>query len=354
MRELSRLHGVDAGIAIDNVITFHLTPRVDDAAYYRIEERVAQLPGVDAAGLIHMVPLQNWGGIGTFQVRGRPPDEPTQMPTAELRSVTPGYFDVLGIPIRRGRGVTERDSSTTPTPILINDALARLYFPDEDPVGRELNRGTIVGVVGDVRHAGLDSPALPQIYSPVNRHAGIASDIGMSLLVRFQGSPEAVVAAVRNAVREVNPSLAIFNIKTMAQIVADSLWELRLYRWLVGLFAALALLLAAIGLYGVIAYSATTRVREFAVRLALGSDPIGLARLVMARGVGLASAGLLIGALIAMSLTRVLRELPATFAPDAGLFAAVSGLVLAIALLACLVPALRVTRVDPATALRHE
>jgi putative ABC transport system permease protein len=276
------------------------------------------------------------------------------MPTAELRSVTPGYFQALGIPIRLGRGVTEADSVATPPPIVINDALARTYFPGENPVGRALNRGTIVGVAGDVRHAGLDRPPYPQIYAPVNRSAGIAPDIGMSLIVRGRAAPETLVTAVRAAVREVNPTLAIFNIKTMAQIVADSLWELELYRWLIGLFAALALLLAAIGLSGVIAYSVTTRVREFAVRLALGSDAAALARLVMTRGIGLAGVGLVVGALAALALARMLQQLPAAVAPDRVVFAAISGLVLAIALVACLLPALRVTRVDPATVLRHE
>lgn len=354
MRELSRLQQTDTGMVTDNVLTFHLTPRVEDSDYYKIEERVAQLPGVEAAGLIHMVPLQNWGGIGTFQVRGRPREEVARLPTAELRSVTPGYFQALGIPIRAGRPLTERDSLDAPGAILVNEALARLHFAGEDPIGREMDRGRIVGVVADVRQVRLDRPAATQIYFPVARTAGIASDIGMSLIVRAQGQPQAVIDAVRSAVRQLNPNLAIFNIRTMEQVLADSLWELNLYRWLIGLFAALALVLAGIGLYGVISYSVASRTREFAIRLALGSDQIALARLVVSRGVRLAAVGLMVGAVAALALTRLVGNLTASLGPDPTTLAATSVLLLAIALLACLVPAMRVARMDPATALRHD
>ena len=155
VRELERLQRIDPGMATSNVVTLHLTPRVPDAEYFRIEDNVANLPGVEAAGLIHMVPLQNWGGVGTFQVRERAGDV-TQMPTAELRSVTPGYFRVLGVPLKAGRGLSERDGSTVPQGIVINETLARVYFADTDPIGRELDRGTIVGVAGDVRGTNLD------------------------------------------------------------------------------------------------------------------------------------------------------------------------------------------------------
>ena len=263
-----------------NVITLHLTPRVPDHDYFAIEERVAALPGVRAAGFIQMVPLQNWDWLGDLHITGTPREN---RPTVELRTVTPGYFKALGIPVR-GRVVTEADALGKAPAILINEALARAHFGDGDPIGRETDRGTIVGVVGDVRQAGLDRPAVPEIYQAVNRDAGIAADLGLSLIVSTSGSPEAIVNAVRATVREVNPVLAIFNVKTMDQVVSDSLWELNLYRWLIGLFAVLALVLATIGLYGVILYGVSARSREFAVRLALGSDPAGLARLVLFRG----------------------------------------------------------------------
>jgi putative ABC transport system permease protein len=350
MRELGRLERTDSGMMTGNVMTLHLTPRVADHDYYAIEERVAQLPGVRAAGFIQMVPLQNWGWIGDMHITGRPREE---RPTVELRSVTSGYFKALGIPVR-GRHVTEADAVGTSRVILINEALARAHFRDVDPIGRETDRGTIVGVVGDVRQARLDRPAVPEIYQAVNRDAGIASDIGMSLIVNTSGAPEAIVPSIRATVREVNPILAIFNVKAMDRVVSDSLWELNLYRWLIGLFAALALVLATIGLYGVISYGVTSRSREFAVRLALGSDPAALARLVLVRGACLATIGLALGALAALSLLPVFRGVPAGIRPDVATFAAISALLLAISFVACLVPAIRVAAVNPATALRHD
>lgn len=354
MSELSRLQRTDTGMVTANVLTFHLTPKVPHAEYFRLEERVAQLPGVEAAGMIQLVPLQNWGWTGTFHVHGRPREELSRLPTAELRTVTPGYFQALGIPIRKGRGLVERDAASAAAVLLINEALARRHFPGEDLIGRETDRGTIVGVVGDVRQVGLDRPAVPEIYQTVTEDAGIASDIGMSLIVRTRGRPEAIVDSVRSAVRAVNPSLAIFNIRTMEQVLADSLWELNLYRWLIGLFAALALVLAAIGLYGVIAYSVTARAREFAVRLALGSDPSRLARLVLRRGAGLAALGVAIGAVGTLLLASWLPNLPTTFGASPATLVGTSALLLAIALLACVVPAIRVAGVNPATALRHD
>ena len=268
--------------------------------------------------------------------------------------MTPGYFRALGIPLLRGRALTEGDTADAPRVILVNDAFARRYFPAEDAVGRELDRGTIVGIVGDVRHAGLDRPAEPELYYPAAQNVAMASDIGMSLIVRTAATPERVTETVRAAVRDVNPSLAIFNVKTMEQVLADSLWELNLYRWLIGLFAALALVLAAIGLYGVISYSVTSRTREFAVRLALGSAPMGLAWRLLARAAALAGAGLAAGILAALAVTPSLRKLSANLGGDPATYAAIAALLLALALAACVLPAIRVTRVNPATALRHE
>jgi predicted permease len=353
IREIARLEQVNPGMVTGNVVVLHLTPRAPAADYSAIEDQVSQTPGVQGAGFIQMVPLQNWGWEADFNVRGQPP-APGQRRTTELRYVTPGYFRAFGIPILRGRGLLPGDAEGAPAVVLVNDALARRYFPNEDPVGRVLDRGTIVGVVGDVRNIHLDRPAEPELYYPAAQNVAMTSDLGMSLVVRTQGPPEPMIPALRAAVRAVTPNLAIFNVKMMEQVVADSLWDLRLYRWLIGLFAGLTLLLAAIGLYGVISYTATSRTREFAIRLALGSRAGALARLVLGRGLVLAAAGVAFGAFATYLLRSTMRTLPIAGGPDAVSYAAISAVLVAIALAACAVPALRAAAVDPVTALRHE
>ena len=191
MREIVRLQQVDDGMITENVLTLHVTPRTEAQDYYAIERRVAQLPGVRDVGLTQLVPLQNWGWTADFSVEGRAPD-PQRRSIAGLRYVTPGYFRALGIPIVRGRGFVEGDTADAPRVILVNEALARQYFPGEDPVGRNLDRGAIVGVVGDVRQVHLDRPAEPEIIYPAAQNVAVASDLGMSLIVRTAMPPESL------------------------------------------------------------------------------------------------------------------------------------------------------------------
>jgi hypothetical protein len=238
--------------------------------------------------------------------------------------------------------------------IVVNEALVRQYFPNRDAVGQELDRGTIIGVVGDVRQAGLDRPPAPEIYYPAAQNVTMASDLGMSLIVRTDGAAESHSGAVRAAVRAVNPGLTVFNVKTMREVIADSLWQLYLYRWLIGLFAGLTLVIAAIGLYGVISYTASARRHEFAIRLALGSAHAALAGLVFKRALWLTGAGLAAGGLLLVALESSLAALPVGRGPDAVMLTLAGLAVVAVALLACAVPAARAASVDPATALRHE
>ena len=350
-REAIRLRSVPPGIVTNNVLTLHLTPRTGAEDYYAIERRVAALPGVRGAGLTQLVPLQNWGWNADFRVRGR---VTSGRAIAGLRYVTPGFFRAMGIRIVRGREFTDHDDEAAPRVIVVNEALVRRYLANEDPIGVVLDRGTIVGVIGDVRQAGLDRPAEPEIFYPAAQNVTMASDIGMSLVARTAGPPEALVGQIRTAVREVNPRLAIFNVKSMDDVLADSLWELRLYTWLITLFATLALVLAAIGLFGVMSYTVTSRVREFAVRLALGSDPARLGRLVLRRGTVLAMIGLIVGAVVTEQLLMLFGSLPVGGRPDAVIYFSVAALLLTLALVACLVPAIRVGSVNPVTALRQE
>ena len=351
MREAVRLQRMPSGIVSENVLTLHLTPRAAAEDYYAIEERVAQLPGVASAGFTQLVPLQNWGWEAEFAIQGRVTEGRA---VAGLRYVTPGYFRTLGIPVVQGRSLSLADGADAPRVVVVNEALVRRYFSGEDPIGRLLiTRGTIVGVVGDVRQAGLNRPADPEIFYPAAQNVTMASDIGMSLVVRADGPPEPLVDLIRATVRDVNPRLAVFNVKAMDQVLADSLWELNLYRWIIGLFAALVLALAAIGLYGVVSYNVTSRVREFALRLALGSDQSRLSRLVFGRGVRLAAIGLAVGIVVSMQLIVVPGALPIESRLDPVVVAGTAILLLAIALVACAFPALRVARVDPVVALRQ-
>jgi predicted permease len=350
-REAMRLRSIPSGVVTDNVLTLHLTPRGEREEYYTIEQRVAALPGVRSAGFTQVVPMQNWGWEAEFNVRGRAMEGRA---VAGLRYVTPGLFRTLGIPVLRGRGFTEGDDRASARVIVINDALARRYFPNEDPVGVVLDRGTIVGVIGDVRQAGLNRPASPEIFYPAMQNLTMANDIGMSLLVRTEGPPEALLSRVRAAVREVAPRFAMFNVKTMQDVVEDSLWELNLYRWLITLFAVLALMLASIGLFGVMSYNVSSRAREFAVRLALGSDPFRLGRLVLRRGAWLSGIGLIAGTVITEPLLMLVGDLPIGGRPNLLVYLSMAGLLLTIALAACAIPALRVANVNPVTALRQE
>jgi len=353
MREVVRLRHVDTGMATNRVAVLSLTPRVTARDYQALEDRVGNLPNVRAAGFIQMVPLQNWGWEADFSIRGRAPD-PGVRRTTELRYVTPGYFRAMGIRVLRGRGFSAADTADSPVVVVVNDTLARRYFPGQDPVGTVLDRGTIVGVIADVKNVRLDRDPAPELYYAAAQNIAMTSDLGMSLAVQTDGAPEAIIPSVRDAVAEVRPGLAIFNARTMEQVVDDSIADLHLYRWLIGLFASLALLLAAVGLFGVISYMAVARTREFAIRMALGSRGGALAGLVMKKSVILASLGTALGVSATVLLSGVLEQLPIGGAPDAASYTAIAGMIVTIAVVAAAAPALRAATVNPAVALRRD
>jgi ABC-type antimicrobial peptide transport system permease subunit len=260
----------------------------------------------------------------------------------------------MGVPIVSGRAFTAADTAAAPRVVIVNEALAKRYFPGEDPVGKELDRGFIVGVAGDVRNVRLDRPTSPELYYAAAQNIAMTSDLGMSLVVHTDGDPAAIIPALRGVIRDVRPNLAVFNARTMQQVVDDSLADLHMYRWLIGLFASLALLLAALGLYGVISYMTSARTREFAIRLALGSRTGALARLVIGRGLLLTALGLLFGIAVTFALSRLFTSLPIGGAPDVVTYGTIAAVLLVIALFASGHPAVRAASVDPAAALRHE
>jgi predicted permease len=354
-----------------NVVTFHIghrpgwwglerrgAPAAEDVRpFYEIADRVARLRGVRAAGFIQILPLQNWGwraNSSDFTVRGRAAT-PSTAYAVELRYVTPGYFHALGIPILKGRGFTEQDDRDAPPVILINDALARRHFGGEDPIGLDTTRGTIVGVVGDVRQVSLDQQASPEIYYPVAQNYSQVLELGMSLVVRTQGRPEPLIDPIRSVIRDVDPNQAVFDVKTLDDVIADSLSGFTLYLSLLGSFAALALLLASTGTYGVISYVATSRMREFAVRVALGADRTRVTGLVLRQAVRLTAIGLGVGLFGALLSAPLLQDPPVSVRPpDFITVAAVIVLIGITAVAACLVPARRAANVDPMSVLRTD
>ena len=349
LRTFLNLQNTDPGLNAENVLTMHVAVSgAEESA--AIEQRVAQIPGVRAAGLISLLPLQNSGWGGFLTIPGR-----TELLGVELRYVTPGYFRAMGVPLRQGREFSPRDDGDAEAVILVNEAFARQYFPGEDPVGRGTDRGTIVGVVGDVRQQTLSVPATPEVYYSVAQNFAQLRSHGSTLVVRGGGSAESLAGAVRAAVREVSPGQALFRTATMRQVVDESLASPRLYMWLLGMFAAMGMLMAVAGVYGVMAYLVALRTREFGIRLALGADTGNVSGLVMRRGVQLVALGLALGLAGALLLTGVLQSLLyGVAATDAATFGVTAACVALAALAACWAPARRAALADPANALRSE
>jgi predicted permease len=349
LRTFLNLQRTDAGVRTQNVLTVHMALTGGPEAM-AIQERVSRIPGVRADGFVSMLPLQASGWTAGFHITGR-----AEIYPCELRFVTPGYFRAMGVAIHRGRDFTPLDAVDQPRVIVVNEALARQYFPNQNPVGVKIDRGLIVGVVADVRQASLSEPATPVVFSTMIQNFAQIRINGSTLVVSGHVPVENLISAIRAAVREISPKQVLFQISTMKRVIENSLANQRLYAWLLGLFAAIGALLAAAGIYGVIAYLVALRTREFGIRMALGADSSGVLALVMRRGAVVVAFGLAFGTAGAAALTRVLRTLlygvdaldPATYGSTALLLAAV-------ALFACLVPAIRAARVDPAIALRVE
>jgi ABC-type antimicrobial peptide transport system permease subunit len=261
----------------------------------------------------------------------------------------------MGIPLRRGRHLTDRDVPGAPRVIVINEALAARYFPNEDPIGRETNRGTIVGVVGDVRSSGLDHPPFPEIYYPFAQNTAATSNAGVAMVVSTRLAPEALTNSVHQAIQDVNPRQAIFGVKTMRQVVTESLADLNLYLWLIGLFASLALALAITGIYGVVSFVVAARTHEFGIRMALGADGGRILRLVLGRGALLVGGGLVAGAGGTWVATRTLESLfSAVEAAGPAMLVGGAALLAAVALAACVLPARRAMLLEPTAALKNE
>ncbi|HEX8434831.1 ABC transporter permease [Archangium sp.] len=366
LQSLWRLQRVDPGFRPEQVLTLELTtPRPATTRPEQVLERsrslleeVGALPGVLAAGTISLVPLGGISACPPVSVEGRAPvSEP--VPCAETRTSSAGYFQAMGIPLLAGRLFDARDTPERPRVVLINSALARRFFPGEDPVGRRLGVGDpakptwmeVVGVVGDVHQLGLDQAPAPEFYTSQLQ----APAWGYTLVVRAERDADPVLPAVRGVVRRIDPEMPVYNVRTAEALLSGALAQPRFRALLLGLFAALAAVLAAVGIAGVVSWSVTQRTREIGIRMALGAQPRDVLRLVMGQGMGAVLVGVVLGLVGALALTRVMDGLlfgltttdPVTFA--GGVVA-----LTAIALLASYLPTRRALRVDPAVALRDE
>jgi predicted permease len=376
LRTLGHLWEVDPGFNPHEVLTMNVALASDTAShadkirlgYRQLLERIGRIPGVDSAAVCEMLPLSGsddewslWFGSNATP----PPQDQRKISLAYI--VTPEYRRMLRIPLIRGRFIADADNEHSPHVIVVDTVFAREFFPNENPIGKQvqLSLGSpaqIVGVVGHVHHWGLGSDdnakIRAQFYYPLYQVPDAymsQGQIGLTLAVRTRTSPLAATAAIRDAVLGPGRDQPVYNVETMEQMIAESLAERRFSMLLLGLFAALALVLAGVGIYGVISYSVSQRTHEIGIRMALGAAPREVLRLVVGEGMRLVLAGLAIGVLAAIALTRFLAGmLYGVTATDPATFLAVVLLLALVALGACWIPALRATRVAPTTALHYE
>lgn len=363
LRTLGNLVRVDPGFNPENVlvVSFTIPPSAYEefpeigTYYQQVLEQVRAVPGVESAGAIKTLPLRGTGENARFFPSDRRPARPEDAPSAMLLHVSTDYFRTLGIPLRRGRAFTEADRFDAPPVVMINEAMARRYWPDQDPTLHSIDMGggpmQIVGVVGDVRQGNIGEPPEPALY----RHTLQNPRVGVNLVVRTRGEPLRLTDAVQDAIRTVNPNQTITGITTLGQVVRESVARPRLLTTLLGFFGGFGLVLGALGIYGVLAYAVSQQRKEIGVRMALGASPRRVLRMVVGRGMTLTLIGIVLGVAGALLLTRYMSSVLYGVSPGDPLALAGGALLLAaVALLAAYFPARRATRVDPMVALRAE
>lgn len=370
IKSLARLMDVHPGFQAEGVLTLQVTLPEGQSSSQNVHfveqvvERLQALPGVQAAAATDSLPLTDYARITAVEIEGRPPIDfsrvkPGDVKPASRPTVTPDYFQAMGIPVRSGRAFTTQDPRPAAGAVIVNEAFAKHHFPGESAVGKRVRLlaggegrwQTVVGVVSDVRQSGLAGDIMPEVYSPELEDAGGA----LSFVLRVTGEPAGLISAVRRVVAEVEPNQPLHNVMTMEQRLADTTTSRRLNTALLGSFATVALLLTVVGIYGVMSYAVTQRRREIGVRMALGAQKRDVLKLVMGNGLRLTVAGVVIGLTGAFGLTRYLATmLYAVGVTDPATFWGVGLALTGVALLACWLPARRAARVDPVVALRAE
>ncbi|PYQ02909.1 MAG: hypothetical protein DMF82_14695 [Acidobacteria bacterium] len=368
LRSFRNLLAVELGFRQQNVLVGRVSLRPEifrpplrvRQFYDQLAQRVRALPGVRTVGLTTVAPFSDGGNGQIFMIRGREPAPGQPNLVAQIRIVTPGYFPAIGTPLVRGRLIDETDTAGAAPVAVVDETLARRFWPDGNAVGREIRLGdasstnrwlTIVGVVASVKHGDVAEAAARYVYVP------LAQDTteSMDLVVRTDAAPAALAAAIRRELQALDPTLPMYDVHTLERAVARSLGPWRLTNHLLLGFASAALLLAAIGIYGVMALSVSHRVNEFGIRQALGAAPADVFALVLGEGMRLVLLGMAIGLAGAVALSRFLGTLLFQVAPlDPPTFGAVAMVLAAIALAACYLPARRATATDPLVALRYE
>src|SRR5438876_2580251 len=361
IKSFSRLNEVDPGFRTEGVVTFQVTLTGDKASPQKVNfieqilERLRALPGVQAAAATDSLPLTQFNRITVAEVEGQPPidlsrvHKPGEVTPVSRPTVTLDYFNAMGIPLRNGRAFTSQDARPAAGVVIVTEAFEKHHFPGQSAVGKLIRRRssaeapwlTIVGVVSDVRQTGLAKDVVPEVYSPELDDAGDA----LSFVIRVAGEPDHLISAVRAVMAEVEPNQSLHNLMTMEQRLANTTTSRRLNTALLGSFAAVALLLAAVGIYGVMSYAVTQRRREIGVRMALGAQKSDVLGLLVGGGLRLALAGVVIGLVGALALTRYLSNLlDSVKATDALAFSGVPLMLLLVALLACFPPATTASR----------
>ncbi|MFL6285550.1 MAG: ADOP family duplicated permease [Pyrinomonadaceae bacterium] len=368
VKSFARMRNIDTGFRTDNVLT--MVVRLPEAKYNedpkvvgffrQTLERVRAIPGVRSVGIVNYLPL--YGGLGSatgFTVEGRPAPPPGEEPSTNVRVSDVGYFGAIGIPVLRGRNFTEVEDAQARHVVIVSESFARKYFPGEDPLGKRVavemfDKPTpteIVGVVGDVRYDSLTDAAEPTVYFP---HPELTYSF-MTLVIHADGDPAQLTPAIRREISGIDPDQPISDVRTMTQVMAETVGRARFSTLLFGIFAGLATLLAAVGIFGVMNYSVTLRTREIGLRMALGAQPARVLVLVLRQGLVLTLVGVGLGLAVSLALTRVMSSLLfGVDATDPATFAAIVPLLTTVSLIACYIPARRATRIDPLVALRYE
>ena len=366
MRGFVNLVGVDPGIAPKDVLTFQASSPATVASSLRYREffgpvldRIRGTPGVTSAAMINMLPIQGCCMSGIFTIDGRAAEtDAGRPPDAEFRVISDGYFRTMHVPMRDGREFTPADDESGMRVVIVNEELARRYFPGESAIGKRVyawsqKPSTIVGVVADVRTTGLDKEFSPELYLSARQLPGWVGT--MTFAVRTQGAPASYSATIRRIVRDVAPTQSVFQIMTMEAVLAESLQGRKLILVLLGVFASIALLLSAVGVYGVMSYGVSQRRREIGIRMALGARRADIGRMVLGHSARVATIGLAVGVAIALAATGVLESMLFDVGKrDPLTFIVVSILLVAVALVATWIPARRAARVDPMVTIRAD